>query len=229
MSSNQSRRNESRIEACLGLVSSPKTTGTHSLVDKSAIFHRLRAIKSWPLAERLIELERKRLRGEGKTRAEAGEFAWQLADREFSNEAVLAGHALHEALPVTPTGLTVEQAIAWRLAIAILITTTIRSAMLTAVAQRLTIQARLRAAMGNISEYDLPKEAVEKSLSLLKTSSESCVEETDRIITVIREIDVDSLSDELADEVTDLLEGLCIAREVVREHWTTTGFALPSE
>jgi hypothetical protein len=197
-------------------------------VDRSAEYQRLNGLRVWKPAERLIDQERKRLRALGETRAQSGEAAWKLASRGFNTEAVLAGKALHEALPVTPSGLTVQQAVSWRLAIVILITTTIRSAKLTAVARRLTMQARLRAAMGNIGEYDLSNEAVEHSLGLLRATSESCVAETDRIITVISEIDVDPLSDELAEELTDLLDGLCIAREVLEEHWRTTGFALPA-
>ena len=157
------------IEASLGLLDDEKENSDTVPIDRSAAYRRMNGIRVWPLAERLIDQERKRLRYLGQTRAEAGESAWQLADREFSNEAVLASQELHKALPKTPNGLTVEQAIAWRLAIAILITTTCRSTKLTSVAQRLTSQADLRDEMDDVGEYYIPLEEVEKSLSLLKS------------------------------------------------------------
>jgi hypothetical protein len=219
--------NDADIETGLGLLDDEKeNTDTTLTIDRSAEYQRLNGLGVWNLAERVKIQEHKRLRALGKTRAQSGEAAWRLASREFNTEAVLAGRALREALPVTPNGLTIETATAWRLAIVILITTAIRSTKLTAIAQRLTLQSRLRSSMGNTSEYDLPKEAIEKSLSLLKASSADCVGETGRIINVVSGIDVDALSDELAEELTDLLDGLCIARQVLVEHWGTTCFAL---
>lgn len=219
--------NDADIEASLGLLDDEhQNSDPAPIVDRSAVYRRLKGIGAWLLAERVIDQERKRLRALGRSRSESGELAWKLADREISTEAVLAGQQLHETLPKTPDGLTVQQATSWRLAIAILINATCRSSKLTSVAQRLVTQARLRTAMGNIGEYDLSKEAIEKSLSLLKASSESCIKEVDRIAAVIQKLDLDSIPDALADELTDLLDGLYIAREVIEDHWSTTGFAL---
>lgn len=216
------------IEAGLGLLDAEKENANAVPIDRSVAYRRLKGLGVWPLAERLIDKERKRLRSLGKTRAEAGESAWQLADREFITEAALAGKELHKALPKTPDGLTGEQAIAWRLAVAILITTTCRSTKLIRVAQRLTSQAHLRSEMGDVGDYDIPREEIDKSLSLLRSSSQNCVGEVDRITALLSEIDADSLSDELADEASDLLEGLCDARQVLKDAWATTPFALPS-
>jgi hypothetical protein len=66
-----------------------------------------------------------------------------------------------------------------------------------------------------------------ESVIKFRVSKESCLTEVDRITDVIRSIEPTDQNDEFVDELNDLLESLCIAREVIEEHWETTGLSLP--
>ena len=212
---------------CLATTSKVKLTPA-ATVDKSAIFQRLRDIKIWLEAERLIGIERKRLRAEGKSRAEAGNCAWKLASAEFCDEAVILGSDLRSLLFAPPPDLSVEQAVAWKLAIATIGITTQRSQTLTRTATALITQIRLRLVMEIVGEYALDESHIGGSLKRLKGSSATCVAEVDRIISQLASISSDSWDDERIDELSEILNGLSLARNVLELHWSSTSFAVRS-
>lgn len=198
-----------------------------SLVDRSAVFQRLRAI--WPLVEKMISVERKRLRAEGMNRRDAGNEAWRLADLAFDDDAIQLSAELRTLFGWTPPGLSFEQAIAWRLAISVVSVATQRSSRVIQVATALVVQTRLRAAMDHVGDYrfETQHEAdIEAALIKFGVSKKSCLTEVDRITEVVRLIEGTDQNDEFVDELNDLQEALCIAREVIAEHWETTGFAV---
>lgn len=195
--------------------------------DKSRAFQRLRAIGFWPLAERLIDLERKRLRAEGCSRAEAGSRAWQIADAEFTGEQAKLGQEILKLQPATPPGLENSQVEAWRLGIVIFAVATQRSARLIPFATRLIIQTRLRTAMKLIGEYQINSAVFLEPMAHLETSRTTCVEEVDRVIRTLRGIEFDESEEELIDELTAFLDGINVARRVLSEKWETTSLAVP--
>ena len=209
------------------LLTDSTTENCNKPVDRSAIFQRLRSI--WPLVEKLIAIERRRLRGEGMNRRDAGNEAWRHADAAFDDDAIQLAAELRKLVGSTPTGLSLEQAVAWRLAVSVVSVATQRSSRLVEVATALVVQTRLRAAMDRVGDYSFGthhQAEVQESLIKFSTSKESCLTEVDRIMEVVRSIETTDCSDEFADELSDLLEALCIAREVITEHWETTGFSL---
>ena len=211
----------------LPLLSQHDDKPAEPVFDKSQAFQRLRAIGFWPLAERLIDLERKRLRAEGCSRAEAGIEAWRLADAEFTREQARLGQEILELQPATPPGLENSQVEAWRLGIVILGVATQRSARLIPLAKRLIVQTKLRTAMKLIGEYEIDSHVFLAPMAHLETSRETCLEEVDRVIKTLRSIEFDDSEEELIDELTDFLDGLNVARQVLSEKWATTSLAVP--
>ena len=203
---------------------------SNGLVDRSKVFQRLRPV--WPLAEKLIAIERSRLRGEGMNRRDAGNAAWRLADAAFDDNAIQLAAELNKLVGSTPQNLSIEQAIGWRLAISLVAVSTQRSSRLVEVVTALVVQARLREAMDSVGDYPLEsqhKAEVQESLIKFRTSKESCLAEVDRITKIVRSIERADQNDEFVDELSDLLEALCIAREVVADHWETSGLSLSPE
>ena len=127
------------------------TENSNKPVDRSAIFQRLRSI--WPLAEKMISIERKRLRAEGMNRRDAGNEAWRLADAAFDDKAIQLAAELRKLVGSTPPGLSLEQAVAWRLAVSVVTVATQRSLRLVEIATALVVQTRLRAAMDCVGNY----------------------------------------------------------------------------
>lgn len=209
------------------VVTEASNSKSTSRVDRSTVFQRLRSI--WPLAEKMIATERKRLRAEGRNRRDAGSKAWQLADQAFNDDAIHMSAELKSLFVWTPPRLSFEEAIAWRLAISIVSASTQRSPRLIQAATALVVQTRLRAAMGYVGIYSLESQHeadIQASLIKFSVSKESCLTEVDRITKIVSSIEDTGQNDEFADELNDLLEALCIAREVIDEHWETTGLSL---
>ncbi|MGZ0172947.1 MAG: hypothetical protein ACKVHE_25715 [Planctomycetales bacterium] len=199
-----------------------------STVDRSAVFQRLRSI--WPLVEKFIAIERSRLRGEGTNRRDAGNEAWRLADAAFDDGAIQLAAELRKLVGSTPPGLSLEQAVAWRLSVSVVSVATQRSSRLVEVATALVVQTRLRAAMDCVGDYSFESRhqaEARESVIKFRVSKESCLTEVDRITEVIRSIEPTDQNDEFADELNDLLEALGIAREVITEHWETISLSLP--
>lgn len=202
---------------------------TTAPVDRSAIFQRLRSI--WPLVEKFIAIKRTQLRGEGMTRRDAGDEAWRLADEAFDENAIQLAAELRTLFGWTPPRLSFEQAIAWKMTVTVVSVAVQRSSRLIQAATALVVQTRLRAAMGYVGEYAFETQHdadIQSSLIKFSASRESCLDEVDRITTVVRSIESTDQNDEFADELSELQEALCVAREVIAEHWETTGFSLPS-
>ena len=177
----------------------------------------------------MIAIERKRLRAEGMNRRDAGNEAWRLADEAFDDDAIQLAAELRKLVGSTPPGLSLEQAVAWRLAVSVVTVATERSLRLVEVATSLVVQTRLRAAMDCVGNYSFETRHQAKaqgSLIKFRTSRESCLAEVDRITAGVRSIKSTDQNDEFADELSDLLEALCIAREVIEEHWETTCLSL---
>ena len=211
----------------LPLLSQHDSKPAEPVFDKSRAFQRIRAIGAWPLAERLIDLERKRLRAEGCSRAEAGSRAWQIADAEFTREQVRLGQETLELQPATPPGLENSQVGAWRLGVVLFGVATQRSARLIPFATRLIVQTRLRTAMKLIGEYEISSDVFLAPMARLETSRETCLEEVDRVIKTLKGIEFNESEEELIDELTVFLEGLNVAREVLSDKWETTSLAVP--
>ena len=162
-------------------------------------------------------------------RRDAGNEAWRLADAAFDDDAIQLAAELSKLVGSTPPGLSVEQAVAWRLAVSVVAVATQRSLRLVEVATALVVQTRLRVAMDCVGDYSFEthhQAEVQESLIKFRTSLESCLAEVDRIATVVKSIDCTDLNDEFPDELSELLEGLSVSREVIAEYWETTGFSL---
>lgn len=196
-------------------------------VDRSKIFQRLRHLGVWPIAELFIAEERQRLRLEGQSRRQAGDSAWQLADEVFVDEAVRLGTELHGTLPFTPPGLTADQAGAWRIAVVTLSVATQRSPTLIPTANALIGHTRLRQAMELVGQYELERSNIEASWSPLVASKDTCVQQITCIAETLAGIETGGLSNELIDELSELLTGLNTTRDVFAESWSSTSFALP--
>ena len=212
-----------------GSVVTAARTQTKAPVDRSAIFQRLRSI--WLLVEMVVAIERSRLRGEGMNRRDAGNEAWRIADKAFSDDAIRMAAKLTDLVGSTPPDLTIEQALAWRLAVSVVAACTQRSARLVQVATALVVQTRLRAAMDCVGVYSFESRheaEARKSLVKFSTSKESCLTEVDRLTQVVRSIESTDLNDEFSDELSELLAGLSVSREVIEECWETTGLSLPA-
>jgi hypothetical protein len=206
----------------------PASTKMKAPVDRSAIFQRLRSI--WPLVEKLISIERARLRAEGRNRRDSGNAAWRIADTAFRDDSIRLAAELTNLLGSTPPNLSIEQVLGWRLAILVVSACTQRSSRLVEVATALVVQSRLRAAMNRVGDYRFESrfEAdIQKSLAKFSTSKETCLEEIDRLTEANKSIEHSDQNDEFADEVSELLEALSISRDVIEECWETTGLSLP--
>lgn len=104
-----------------------------------------------------------------------------------------------------------------------------RSARLIQVATALIVQLRLRVAMECVGDYSFEsqhEDEARESVIKFRVSRKACLDEVDRITTVVRSIEDTDQNDEFADELNDLLEALCVAREVIEEHWETTSLSL---
>ena len=203
------------------------TSATMNPVDRSLIFQRLRSI--WPLVEKLIAIERRRLRAAGMNRRYAGNEAWRLADAAFDDEAIQLAAELRKLVSSTPQGLSLEQAFAWRLSLVVVSACTQRSTRVIPATTALIVQLRLRVAMDCVGYYTFEsrhESEAKESVIKFRVSRESCLTEVDRLTQVIRSIKGTDQNDEFADELSDLLEALCVAREIVVEHWATTGLSL---
>ena len=211
-----------------GLGAAVECAPATSTVDRSAIFQRLRRI--WPLGEKLISIERSRLRAEGMNRRDAGNEAWRLADAAFDDDAIQLAAELRKLVGSTPQGLSLEQAFAWRLSLMVVSACTQRSTRLIPAATALIVQSQLRVAMDCVGDYSFESQheaEARESVIKFSVSKESCLTEVDRITEIVSSIEDTGQNDEFADELNDLLEALCIAREVIDEHWETTGLSLP--
>lgn len=209
------------------LLTDSTTENRNKPVDRSAIFQRLRSI--WPLVEKLISIERRRLRGEGMNRRDAGNEAWRLADNAFNDDAIQLAVELRKLVGSTPQGLSLEQAFGWRLSLIVVSACTQRSTRLIPATTALIVQSRLRVAMGCVGDYSFESQHEaegKESVIKFRVSRESCLDEVDRITEVIRSIEGTDQNDEFVDELSDLLEALCIAREVIEEHWETISLSL---
>ena len=209
------------------VVTEASNSKSTSRVDRSTVFQRLRSI--WPLAEKMIATERKRLRAEGRNRRDAGSKAWQLADQAFNDDAIQLAAELRKLVGSTPQGLSLEQAFAWRLSLMVVSACTQRSTRLIPAATALIVQSQLRVAMDCVGDYSFESQhetEARESVIKFSVSKESCLTEVDRITEVVRSIEPTDQNDEFVDELNDLLEALCIAREVIEEHWETTGLSL---
>lgn len=210
-----------------GLTGVDESANKRVPVDRSRIFQRLRPV--WPLAEKVIAIKRRRLRAQGMNRRDAGNEAWRIADEAFDDDAIQLAAELRKLIGSTPPNLSDDQAIAWRLAVSVVSMTTQRSSRLVQVTAGLIVHARLRVAMGCVGDYSFESrhEAdIQKSLVKFRTSKETCLQEVDRLTEVIKSIEHTDQNDEFSDELSEMLEALCLSCEVIEDCWETTGLAL---